>query len=371
MTELRSAEPRCQSAFICFKPPSATDRVLHFGALRAILLLLAWAIAVPVFGQSGVESSNSVQDGAQSPRPAVPRPPASGSTAPKPGDQSRETGPTYKVNVKLVNVFATVLDQNGAPVGNLKKENFKILEDGHPEEIAVFDRESQLPLSIILAVDTSLSTRKDLRLELDSARRFSHSIMRPIDRLSLYEFSETVQQVVGFTTDLKLIDRGINNIRVGAATAMYDAIYLGSEALERRQGRKVMVIITDGGDTVSKISYQEALRAAQEAEAIVYSIIIVPIAASAGRDLGGEHALIQISADTGGKYYYADTTDRLNEAFNRISDELRTQYLLAYYPAHRLADSDFRRIEVDVVGKDIAPSMTVRHRAGYYTSPSK
>ena len=96
-----------------------------------------------------------------------------------------------------------------------------------------------------------------------------------------------------------------------------------------------MVIITDGGDTVSRVDYKEAVRAAQEAEVIVYSIIVVPIEASAGRDLGGEHALIQISEDTGGKYFYATSVPQLDEAFRKISDELRTQYLLAYYPSRR------------------------------------
>jgi Ca-activated chloride channel family protein len=132
-----------------------------------------------------------------------------------------------------------------------------------------------------------------------------------------------------------------------------------------------MVVITDGGDTVSKVDYQGALRAAQEAEAIVYSIIIVPIEASAGRDTGGEHALIQLSEDTGGRYFYATSAPEIDEAFRRISDELRTQYLLAYYPSDRMANSDFRRLQVTVSGLPEAPSFQVRHRTGYYTSKSE
>jgi Ca-activated chloride channel family protein len=325
-------------------------------ALLALLLLFAAAALAPA--QSGTAPAGD--------RLAVPRPPrlpaASAAGSAKAPDE-----PTFKVDVKLVNVFATVLDSHGAPVGGLKKEDFRILEDGFPQQISVFERESQLPLSIVLAVDTSLSTHKDLPLELNSARRFAHIIMRPVDRLAVYEFSETVHEVAGFTADLKQIDRAIVGIRPGTATAMYDAIYLGAEALERRQGRKVLVIITDGGDTISKLNYQDALRAAEEAEAIVYSIIVVPIAASAGRDLGGEHALIQLASDTGGKYYYADSLPHLDQAFDRISEELRTQYLLAYYPTRRLADSDFRRIEVEVRGEGEA-GLTVRHRTGYYTS---
>ena len=279
-----------------------------------------------------------------------------------------EPSTTLKINVRLVNVFVTVTDQHGAPVGGLNKENFHLIEDGKEQKISVFDRESALPLSIILAVDTSLSTKKDLPLELASARHFAHTILRPIDALSVYQFSEIVDEVVPFTADIKAIDRGIDRIHTGAATALYDALCLGSQALDRRRGRKVMVVITDGGDTVSKYDYRDAVRSAQEAEAIVYSIIVVPVEASAGRDTGGEHALIQLSEDTGGKYYYASSLPQLDSAFRQISEELRTQYLLAYYPSERLSDSEFRRIEVTVHGASDIADFHVRHRMGYYSS---
>jgi Ca-activated chloride channel family protein len=283
---------------------------------------------------------------------------------------AQNSGTTLKVDVKLVNVFVTVTDEHGAPVAGLKKEDFALSEDGKPQSIAVFDKESALPLSIVLDVDTSLSTRKDLPLELASARRFAHAILRPVDALSLYGFSEIVSEVVPFTSDLKAIDHGVDRVRMGSATALYDALYLGAEALETRKGRKVLVVITDGGDTVSRVDYKEAVRSAQEAEAIVYSIIVVPIEASAGRDTGGEHALIQISEDTGGKYFYATSVPELDDAFRKISDELRTQYLLAYYPTQRLSDSSFRRIEVKVDAASAGSTFTVRHRTGYYTTKS-
>jgi Ca-activated chloride channel homolog len=277
---------------------------------------------------------------------------------------------TLKVDVKLVNVFVTVTDEHGAPVGGLTKDNFLLQEDGQAQKIAVFDKESAVPLSIALAVDTSLSTRHDLPLEQASAKRFAHTIIRPVDALSVYGFNEVVQQATSFTPDLKRIDEGIDHIRVGAATALYDAIYLVSRALDKRQGRKVIVLITDGGDTISKVDYKEAVRAAEEAEAIVYSIIVVPIENSAGRETGGEHALIQLSEDTGGKYYYATSMSQLDDAFRKISDELRTQYLLAYYPAQRTSFSDFRKIQVSIDGVPDATAYKVRHRAGYYTVKS-
>jgi Ca-activated chloride channel homolog len=290
-----------------------------------------------------------------------PAPPNRSTTAPS---------TTLKVDVKLVNVYVTVTDAHGGPVAGLKKENFNVQEDGRDQTISVFDKESAVPLSIALAIDTSLSTRHDLPLEQASAKRFARAILRPVDALSVFGFNETVLQSTSYTADLKRIDDGIDHIRLGAATALFDAVFLASRSLDRRQGRKVLVLITDGGDTVSKVDYKEAVRAAEEAEGIVYSIIVVPIESSAGRETGGEHALIQLSEDTGGKYYYATSMSQLDEAFHQISDELRTQYLLAYYPSQRLSNSQFRRIQVGVSGPTDSASYHVRHRAGYYTFKS-
>jgi Ca-activated chloride channel family protein len=291
------------------------------------------------------------------------RPPAQNQSTTEP-----ET--TLKVDVKLVNVYVTVSNAQGGPVGGLKKENFTLQEDGRGQTISVFDKESAVPLSIALAIDTSLSTRHDLPLEQASAKRFARLILRSVDALSVFGFSETVLQSTSYTADLKRIDDGIDHIRLGAATALFDAVYLASRSLDHRQGRKVLVLITDGGDTISRVDYKEAVRAAEEAEALVYSIIVVPIESSAGRETGGEHALIQLSEDTGGKYYYATSMSQLDDAFRQISDELRTQYLLAYYPTQHTSNSQFRRIEVGVSGPADSASYRVRHRAGYYTFKS-
>lgn len=299
-------------------------------------------------------------------------PPSAPQKPPAAAERQSEPETTLKVDVNLVNVFVTVTDPHGAPVGGLTRENFVLKEDDHEQTIKVFDKESALPLSIALAIDTSLSTRQDLPLEQASAKRFAHEIMRPVDGLSVYAFSEVVREATrGYTADLKRIDESIDHIRVGAATALYDAIYLASRALDQRKGRKVIVLITDGGDTVSTVDYKQAVRAAEEAEALVYSIIVVPIENSAGREIGGEHALIQLSEDTGGKYYYATSITQLDEAFHKISDELRTQYLLAYYPSQHASFSEFRRIEVTLVGVPGSSGYKARHRAGYYTVKSE
>jgi len=289
-----------------------------------------------------------------------------------PGSQSQKDESTYRVNVRLVNVFTTVTDSRGAPVADLTKDDFQLLEDGVPQTIKVFEKESAIPLSIALAIDTSPSTLRDFKLEVSSARRFVHSILRSEDRLSIFEVTEHVDQMTRFTSDIRTIERGIDNLRTGPGTSIYDAIFLCSGSLMDREGRKVLVLITDGGDTTSKADYNGALRRAQQAEAIVYSIIVVPVEADAGRNLGGEHALIQISKDTGGKYYYAEGQQQLDEAFRKISDELRTQYLLAFYPSRKLSDSPFRRIQVELSKKDPeGRAYQVRHRAGYYTAPAR
>ena len=334
-------------------------RKLATSLLTACLLFSGrnlWSQQAPT--QPTSSQPNASQTG-QSPSSQTPK-------NPPPSQQEPET--TLKVDVKLVNVFVTVTDDHGSPVGGLTKENFTLNEDGAEQKISVFDKESALPLSIALAIDTSLSTRSSLPLEQASAKRFASTILRPVDGLCVYGFSETVRRSTdGYTADLKHVEEGIDHIRVGAATALYDAIYVASHALDKRQGRKVIVLISDGGDTASGVDYKQALRAAEEAEAIVYSIIIVPIENSAGRETGGEHALIQLSEDTGGKYYYATSAAALDDAFRKISDELRTQYLLAYYPSARASFSEFRRIEVKVSGVPQASAYHVRHRAGYYT----
>jgi Ca-activated chloride channel family protein len=273
------------------------------------------------------------------------------------------------VNVKLVNVFANVTDATGAIVGGLSKEDFAITEDGRAQRIAVFERQSELPLNLVLAIDTSGSVRKDLPLEQDAARRFVHALLRQQDQISLLEFSTEVRQIVPFTNQANRIDRGLSSLRGGPATALYDAIYLASQNLAvlgsaGKPARKVLLLVTDGGDTANTVTYAEALEQALRGEVMVYSIIDVPIEASAGRDTGGEHALITLAEQTGGKYFYA-SAGGLDKAFAQVSEDLRTQYLLGYYPAKQAPGMNFHRIHV-TVPRAAAEAFDIRYRTGYY-----
>jgi Ca-activated chloride channel family protein len=279
-----------------------------------------------------------------------------------------QDAPTFRIDTKLVNLWVNVTDQTGAIVGSLKKEDFKIGEDGRPQDIAIFERQSEQPLAIILAIDTSASTFKDRALEQDAGKRFVHAILRSQDQMSLIEFATNVHLLVDFTNKPTQLDRGLASLKSGEATALYEAIYLGSDELAKKEGRKVLVLVSDGGDTVKSTTYEQALKAALTGEVMIYSIIDVPIEESAGRDLGGEHALITLSEQTGGKHFYA-SSGGLDKAFAQVSDDLRTQYLIGYYPHKQVPGVDFHRVSV-TIPRAAGDAFNIRYRAGYYADPA-
>ncbi len=275
---------------------------------------------------------------------------------------------TLRVDVKLVNLFVNVTDRNGAIVGGLAREDFALTEDGRPQHIAVFERQSELPLNMTLAIDTSGSVKKDMADEADAARRFVHAILRPQDQMSLLQFATDVSELTPFTSKVSQIDRGLDRLHSDHATALYDAILLGSEGLGKKQGRKVLVVVSDGEDTVKNTTYAQALEAALRNEVMIYTIIDVPIEASAGRALGGEHALITLAEQTGGKSFY-QSDGGLDKAFARVSDDLRTQYLLGYYPENQEPGRAFHRVQV-TVPRAAPDAFNIRHKTGYYMDAS-
>ena len=274
---------------------------------------------------------------------------------------------TLHVDVKLVNIFVNVTDRNGAVVGDLTKDDFAVTEDGRPQQIQVFERQSELPLNVTLAIDTSGSVHKDMAEEADAAKRFAHALLRTQqDQMSLLQFATDVRELTPFTNKLSQIDRVLAQLRGDYATALYDAIVLGSDKLGPRQGRKVLVLVSDGGDTAKSSTYPEALEAALRNEVMIYSIIDVPIEASAGRDLGGEHALITLAEQTGGKSYYV-SEEGLDKAFAHVNSDLRTQYLIGYYPQHQEPGRVFHRVLV-TVPRASTQDFNVRHKTGYYVN---
>jgi len=288
---------------------------------------------------------------------------------------------TFRMDVKLVNIFVNVTDRNGALVGGLTRDDFAIYEDGRPQQIAVFERQSEAPLNLMLAIDTSGSVRKDMDEEQAAAKRFVHIILRPQDQMSVLQFATDVDVLTPFTSSLSQIDHALGRLRGDPATALYEAICIGSDRLGQnadRRGqnpgqnpaRKVLVVVSDGDNTWKSTTYADALEAALRNEVMIYSLIDVPIEASAGRDTGGEHALITLAEQTGGKHFYVGEGG-LDQAFAKVSDDLRTQYLLGYYPQHQMPGTNFHRIVV-TVPRAAPDAFDVRNKTGYYAdSPLK
>jgi Ca-activated chloride channel family protein len=279
--------------------------------------------------------------------------------------------PRIRVEVNLVSLIASVLNPDGRPVPNLPSEAFEIYEEGRKQELSVFEPETSLPLDLVLMVDTSASTFKELAFEKEAAARFIRQVLRPGDRIAVYEFDDTVAQVADFSANVGELQAAVREVTLGSGTALYDAVYLGARALERRPPgrRRVILLVTDAGETTSRVNFEDARNAALRAEAMLYTILVRPVKSESGRNTAGEHALLTISDSSGGAMYTADAVEQFEPVFDRIDRELRTQYRLGYYPVPRPPARSYRRIELRVKLPDAAAEgHTVRYRKGYFTA---
>jgi Ca-activated chloride channel family protein len=279
--------------------------------------------------------------------------------------------PVIRVNVNLVRVVATVKTQAGELVGALGNNDFQIFDNGAPQEVAVFERQTDQRLSVALMVDTSGSTAKDLKYETDSAARFLKALLgegNRDDTVALYSFNWQVTQNNNYTHSFTSLTNSLKTLRGEAGTSLYDAIYLAARDLEDREGRKIMVIVTDGGDTTSSMDLKKALAAAQLADAVIYPVVVIPITNDAGRNIGGENALKFMADGTGGRTFLPSLGAELDRAFSDIIDELRTQYLLGFYPRNvPLTKDRFHKLDVRVK----RPELRVSARNGYYGEAEK
>jgi Ca-activated chloride channel homolog len=274
--------------------------------------------------------------------------------------------PTFRVDVKLVRILATVKNRSGQLIGSLQKQDFQIFDNGVPQEIAVFEHHTEQPLSIAVMIDTSASTAIDLRYETESVNRFFRALFRegnPLDAAALFSFNWQTEELCSFTHHLDRLERAVRGLRGEGGTSMYDAIELVADELEPREGRHVMVVVTDGGDTTSAHNFHQALEAAQRADAVLYPILVVPIPNNPGRNTGGENALTTLAAGTGGRVFQPTLGEALDSAFTEVLRDLRTQYLIGYYPRQvPLTKEPFHRLEVRLR----SPDLRVSARSGYY-----
>jgi Ca-activated chloride channel family protein len=305
------------------------------------------------------------------PAAAAAAPPAPQAAVPFKPDLSEAQAetPTFRSDVRLVRMLATVRDAQGAIVGSLKRDEFRLVDDGVEQEIAVFESTTEQPLSVALLIDCSRSTQREHRTELDSVRGFVRALFQSgnaRDSASLYSFNADVTQESPWTRSPGQVERALARLQSEGATALYDAIRLGTQDLAPRDGRHVVVIVSDGEDTFSRSNFQQALEAAHAADAILYSVVIQPVLAEAGRNTGGENALITFSNSTGGKTFFPASNKEMDEDFAAILRELRTQYLVAFYP-RGLAPSKDRFHQVRLALR--RSGYVVDARRGYFDPP--
>jgi Ca-activated chloride channel family protein len=275
--------------------------------------------------------------------------------------------PIFRTDVRLVRVVATVKTKAGKLIGSLQKDDFEIYDNGAKQDVAVFERQTGQPLSVALLIDVSGSTAIDLKFEIESASKFMRALLNegnPQDAIALYTFDDQVSLEQNFTHNLAVLQEKVKKIHGQAGTSLYDAIYLAArDGLESRDGRKAMVIVSDGGNTTSAKDSHQALEAAQMADAVVYPVVVMPVTNSAGRNTGGEHALTFIAQGTGGSPFFPMLGAQLDRAFNDIISELRTEYLLGFYP-HNVPLTRDRYHKLTVRVKQ--PDLQVSARGGYY-----
>jgi VWFA-related protein len=302
---------------------------------------------------------------------------------PKTGKPEDDSLPApIKVDVNLVNILASVRDKRGGLVANLEKLDFTVLEDGKPQEIKYFERDTDLPLTIGLLIDVSRSQENLIDIERRAASAFFAQVLQKKDEAFLISFGEESELLQDYTNSAKLLTSAMNGLQVSSGvggigpgpvptvgqprgTVLYDAIYLAaSEKLKGEVGRKCIVVITDGVDEGSKLKIDEAVEGAQKADTVIYSIDYSDSAfyGFLGGAGGGYSALKRMSDETGGHVYQVDRKHSLEEVFKELQDEMRSQYSIGYTPINDKKDGSYRKLDVRTIDK----TQKVEARKGYY-----
>jgi Ca-activated chloride channel family protein len=369
-----------------------TQRPLRFSGRRyhtvplSLLLAVVTFVFTPlrtVFSQSGrgqqPESKKQAPDKSKPPRPTpkIREPESPSRQKQKGGKESEEI---IRINSDLVNVVVTVAGRPYSASFELKQEDFEILEDGVPQEIANFSREADQPLKLVMLFDTSLSVEHVLDFERRAAVRFFERVIRPQDRAAVFSVSTDVVVLQEFTNKVHLLSGATRQLQALGATSLYDSIYLAADYLKAARGRRVIVIVSDGGDTTSGNSLLEALAQAQKSDAIIFSVFTGnPWPTQNLRDLAAERALETLTGETGGEVLkprltpfkkgsrHGEESDEislkeLEVVFDSLADQLRTQYVLGFYSTNEKRDGSFRKLSVRIK----KPGYQARARTGYY-----
>ncbi len=305
-------------------------------------------------------------------------------------DRSLET---LKVNVEVVQLFFNVKDKHGALIPNLNKTNFDLLEDGHAQVIKYFKSESDLPLTIGMLIDSSGSQERVLDMEKQVGANFLETTLRQKDEAFVISFDIDITLLQDFTNSISRLRHGLNEAKINTGgvscsggpigpqgpipcsssgprgTALYDAVYLAShDEFSHEVGRKAMILLTDGEDQGSKIKIKEAVEAAQKADAICYVLLIADRGFYGSLGFSGDSQMRKLTQETGGRVIeVGNKMEKLQKAFDQISEELRSQYNIGYVPSNTVRDGSFRKVEI----KPKDSNYKVQSRSGYYATPRR
>ncbi len=297
---------------------------------------------------------------------------------PKPAAQQEEDLPVIKVDVDLVNVLFSLRDKKNALIGTGKKEDFTVFEDGKQQEVKVFARETDLPLTIGLLVDVSGSQDRLIPEERSAAGQFFEQVLRKKDMAFLISFGAEAELLQDLTGSPRLLREGLGQLRLNAGvgglhpgpvptakqrgTILYDAVVLAAdEKLKQEVGRKAIVLITDGVDVGSTYTRQQAIEAAHRADTMIYSVYFADFRGFGG---GGEGDLKRMAEETGGRFFSVGRNQTLSDIFRQIQEEMRSQYVIGYSSTNDARDGAFRKLEIRPADKNLK----VQARKGYYAA---
>lgn len=348
--------------------------------------LTSIAAAIFVMALAGFSASKMAASGA-TPADGTASRATAGPASAQQGDSGAQQAPqssqTLQVQTSLVNVFTTVRDKHNGIISDLTKDDFKIYEDGQEQKVAYFAKEVDMPITLGMLIDTSGSMENLIDAEHDAATRFLKIVMRPKDEAMVISFDLDADLLADFTEDLSVLDRAIRRTTINEAgglgpvtpgtipnnnvggTILYDAIYLAChDELATEAGRKAVVIITDAEDEGSKVQLKDAIESAQRADAVIHVLLLADTGGFFARSMGYTGAAVaeQMANDTGGRVIDVHNEKSLETAFDQISEELRSQYVLGYYPTNTKRDGTFRKIKVEVT----RPDTKILARKGYY-----
>jgi Ca-activated chloride channel homolog len=329
-----------------------------------LALWIVFSAPVPLAGQaaSGVAATQQPQEGAQ-------QTPDAGAQAPSPAGGAQR--PSFRAGVDLVSLNVTVTDQSGRYVTDLDAPDFQVFEDGAQQQVTFFNR-ANLPIALSILLDTSASMESKIETAQEAAIGFVRRL-RPQDLAQVIDFDSRVQVIQGFTNGVADLEGAIRRTTPGGSTSLHNAIYIALKELKRVQTgstedirRQAIVVLSDGEDTSSLVSFDEVLDLAKRSETAIYAIGLRTPGERTRGFTDAEFVLRQLTQQTGGRVFFTRQVSELASVYGQIADELSSQYMLGYTSRNPKRDGAWRRIVVRVA----APNGQARAKQGYYAPTS-